>query len=62
MFSMFLLNTKNIENKNIAYLFLIFKFYLSTSALILAYFYFIILNYKKLNKYILFSIFNNIYC
>ena len=57
MFSMFLFNTKNIENKNIAYLFLIFKFYLSTSALILAYFYFIILNYKKL-----FSIFNNIYC
>lgn len=52
MFSMFLFNTKNIENKNIAYLFLIFKFYLSTSALILAYFYFIILNYKKLNKYI----------
>ena len=51
IFVLFLFNTKNIKNKNIAYLFLIFKFYLSTSVIILAYFYFLLLSYKKLNKY-----------
>ena len=51
IFALFLFNTKNIKNKNIAYLFLIFTFYLSTIAIIVAFTYFTILNYKKLNKY-----------
>ena len=52
IFVIFLFNTKIIKNKNTAYLFLIFKFYLPTSVIILAYFYFTVLSYKKLNKYI----------
>ena len=51
IFSIYLFNMKNIENKNSIYLFLVLKFYFSTIAIILAYLYFIQLNSKKLNEY-----------